>query len=130
MPRALHGPAAALEREQLVVPERAEPLPRVRAGADLHPVAEADVVDDVDPGRRELAVGVVAVPPLAHRAQPAGRVPHAEAGSAGRARRRQHVLHAVRPLRPSGRREEVRRTQRHGRVALGGSRAALGTAPR
>ena len=60
------------------MPDRREALPRIGGGADLHAVGVAEVVDDVDPRRRKLRIHDLAVAPLAHRADPAGRVAHAQ----------------------------------------------------
>lgn len=61
---------AALEREQLVVVDASEPLPGVRARADLHPSVVSEVVDDVDPRTRQVVIGHIPVPPAADRTDP------------------------------------------------------------
>ncbi|MDF2580839.1 MAG: hypothetical protein K0S49_2418, partial [Microbacterium sp.] len=48
VPLLFERPAAALEREELVVPDRGQPLTRPLARADLHACAESQVVDDGD----------------------------------------------------------------------------------
>lgn len=61
---------AAFEGEELVVPDRGQPLPGASACADLHALVEAEVVDDIDAGERKVRVGCVPVAPTARRADP------------------------------------------------------------
>jgi hypothetical protein len=61
---------AAFEGEELVVPDRDQPLPGPSAGADLHALVEADVVDHIDAGERKVGVGCVTVAPIARCADP------------------------------------------------------------
>ncbi|CAH0286516.1 hypothetical protein SRABI128_03783 [Microbacterium sp. Bi128] len=94
------GTVAPLEREQFLVPDRAEPLARLCARSDLHAIAIAQVVDHIHPRRRQLAVDRFAVAPFAHRAQPRRRPAHAEPRTAQRTGCREHIGHTVTARRP------------------------------
>lgn len=82
------GATAALEGQELVVPDAGQPLSRTPARADLHATVESDVVDDVDTGR-EVGIGGVADAPSAGDAAPRAlraysRVPPQSAQGPGR----------------------------------------------
>ena len=61
---------AAFEREQLLMPDARQSLPRTPARSDLHSAVVPDVVDHLDDGEGEFVVGDIAVPPTARRAYP------------------------------------------------------------
>lgn len=61
----LDSSPSALEGEELFMPDVRQSLPRTAARADLHAAVEADVVDDIDPGERQVGIGSVTVPPAA-----------------------------------------------------------------
>ena len=128
VPALLERPPAPLEGEHLVVRDAREAQPRIRGGADLHLVAVSHVVDDLDARPGELAVGHLAVPPLALGADPARGVADADAASAGEARARGEVDDAGVARDPVVRHEEVLGAQRHrcaGLDGLGAAGAAL-----
>lgn len=52
------------------MPDRGQPLPGSSAGADLHALVEADVVDDIDAGEGKVGVGCITVAPTASCADP------------------------------------------------------------
>jgi hypothetical protein len=116
VPPPLHEPVAALEGEQLLVPERGEALAGTVGRADLDAVLEADVVDDIHPRHRRLDVGAVAHPPLADGADPPGRIPHPLRGPARDAGGRQQVGHADLALDPVVRDVQVQVAQAEGCV--------------
>jgi hypothetical protein len=56
---ALKDVAARLKRQHFIVRDIAQAADELRCGADLHPVAEADVVDHRAAKRGEIAVGAI-----------------------------------------------------------------------
>ncbi|WP_193754908.1 hypothetical protein [Microbacterium testaceum] len=95
VPATFELPVAALEREQLIVPDRVQSLSRLGGRADLDPVFETEVVHDVDAWGGELIIHRITDTPFAHGAEPSARPPDTEPGAAEAARRRQHVCDAI-----------------------------------
>ncbi len=92
VPLLLHVAPAALEGQELLVSDGGQPLSRTPAGSDLHPAVVAEVVDDVDPGERQIGVGGVAVSPSAVCAVRTFVEACAENRSAQRARAGQEIV--------------------------------------
>lgn len=79
------GATAALEGQELVVPDAGQPLSRTPARADLHATVESDVVHDVDTGEGEVGIGGVADAPSAGDAAPRALRAYSPCASAERA---------------------------------------------
>lgn len=107
VPTTLEPAVAPFEREEIVVPDRPEPLSRVRSGADLHAVVEPEIVDDVDARGRQLPVDELAVHPFAHCAEPRRGVAHPESRPAQATWRREHICEPELARSPFARDSEV-----------------------